>query len=135
MAPRWHADFAVSKGPDARTLLLKKEFKVDLRAFYQKIRHTEAGIADDHVVIISRETSDGGRAGVASEVARPVAARLVVEGRAVLASKEEAAAFRTAQADAFHKAEQAAAASRVQLAVIAETELRALKERTRPQKG
>lgn len=108
---------------------------MDLRAFYQKIRQTEAEIKGDHVVIISCETPDGGRAGIATEVARPIAARLVVEGRAALATNEQAEAFHAAQSDAVRQAEQAAAASRLPFAVIPESELRAIKERLRPAKS
>ena len=48
---------------------------MDLRAFYQKIRRIAAEIMEDAAVIISRETPDGGRAGVKTEVPREVAAR------------------------------------------------------------
>ena len=56
-------------------------------------------------MIISRETSDGGRAGVKSEVPRDVAARMIAEGTADLAGPEEAAEFR-ARAEARWKAVQ-----------------------------
>ena len=48
---------------------------MDLRAFYQKIRKITAEITEDAAVIISRETPDGGRAGVKTEVPREVAAQ------------------------------------------------------------
>ena len=54
---------------------------MDLRAYYQKIREVTEKIEGDHVVIISLETPDGGRAGVRTEVQRGVAARMIVEGR------------------------------------------------------
>jgi hypothetical protein len=69
---------------------------MDLRTFYQNIRRIAAEIAEDAVVIISRETSDGGRAGVKTEVPRALAARLIAEGKAELANPEEAAEFRAA---------------------------------------
>lgn len=108
---------------------------MDLRVYYQKIRQTEASITEEHVVVVSCETPDGGRAGVKTETPRAVAAKLVVEGRARLASAEEAAAFREAAAEASRKAEQVANAGKLQLAVLTEPELRALKSTTRPQKG
>ena len=43
---------------------------MDLRAYYQKMRKVESEIQDPYVVIVSRETPDGGRAGVKSEVPR-----------------------------------------------------------------
>lgn len=108
---------------------------MDLRAFYQKIRQLEATIADDHVVVVSHETPEGGRAGMKSEVSRAIAARLVVEGRARLASADETTEFREAAAEAARKAEQAASANRLQLTVISDADLRALKGASRPQKS
>ncbi len=69
---------------------------MDLRNFYQTIRKIAAGIVEEAAVIISRDTSDGGRAGVSTEVPREVAARMIVEGKADLASPEQAAEFRAA---------------------------------------
>lgn len=67
---------------------------MDLRAYYQKIRQVEAEMIDPSVVIVSRETADGGRGGVKTEVPRAVAARLIVEEKADAATPEEAEAFR-----------------------------------------
>lgn len=108
---------------------------MDLRAFYRRLREVEATIAEEYPIVVSRETPDGGRGGVRSEVRREVAARLIVEGRARLATAEEAAEFREQAADAKRLAEQQAAASRVQLTVVSEAELRALKSALRPVKG
>ena len=108
---------------------------MDLRVYYQKVRQIEARITDEHVVIVSCETPDGGKAGVRTEVPRGIAAKLVVEGRASLASAEESAAFREASAEAARKAEQLANAGKLQLTVLSEPELRALKSSIRPQKS
>jgi hypothetical protein len=62
---------------------------MDLRAYYQKIRKIEAGIELPAAVIVSRETPEGGKPGVRTEVPRRVAARLVVEEKADLATPEE----------------------------------------------
>ena len=67
---------------------------MDLRAYYQKIRRIEAGITEASVVVVSRETSDGGRAGVRTDVPRAVAARLIADEKADLASEEDTAKFR-----------------------------------------
>jgi hypothetical protein len=69
---------------------------MDLRTYYQTIRKITAGITEEAAVVISRETSDGGRAGVMTEVPRALAAQLMVEGKADLASPEDAAEFRAA---------------------------------------
>ena len=67
---------------------------MNLREYYRKIRGIEADIREESVVIISRETPDGGRAGLRTDVPRSVAARLIAEEKADLATPEEAAKFR-----------------------------------------
>ncbi len=67
---------------------------MDLRKFYQRIRGIEAEVHGDFAVIVSRVTPDGGRAGVMCDVARAVAARLVAEEKADLATADEAEIFR-----------------------------------------
>jgi hypothetical protein len=91
---------------------------MDLRIYYQKIREVEAKIDDVFPVVISLATADGGKAGVCSEVPRRLAAKLVVEGLAKLASSEEAEAFRKENAEAARRAEENAAAQKVQVVVV-----------------
>jgi hypothetical protein len=67
---------------------------MDLRAYYQKIRKLEATISDPFVVITSLETADGGKPGVKTDVPKFLAARLIVEDRAEMASPEETMLFR-----------------------------------------
>jgi len=67
---------------------------MDLRGYYTRIREIEADIADPFVVVVSCATSEGGRRGVRSDVPRGVAARMIAEGRAELASADVAARFR-----------------------------------------
>lgn len=100
---------------------------MDLKLYYQKVREVEASIGEDYPVIVSRETPDGGRAEVRNEVTRRVAARMIVEGKARLATREESEQYRMELAEARRQAEQAAAASRVQVTVIPEAELKALR--------
>jgi hypothetical protein len=80
---------------------------MDLRVYYQKIRKLEAEIVEPFVVIVSRETSDGGKAGVKTDVPRFLAARLIVEDRAEMASPEEAALFRAEMEKDWRAAEEA----------------------------
>ncbi len=108
---------------------------MDLREYYQQLRETAASITDAHVVVVSKKTPDGGKAGVSTEVARAIAAKLVVEGRARLASTEESEAYRSDVRSARERAEQIAAAGRVQVSVISDSELRMLRDRARPLKG
>ena len=67
---------------------------MDLRIFYQKMRKLEQEIVGAHVIVVSLETPDGGKPGVKTEVTRANAALLIVEGRARLADKAEAAEYR-----------------------------------------
>ena len=108
---------------------------MDLKVFYQKLRQTEAGISEEHVVVVSHETSDGGRPGVRTEVPRRLAARLIVEGKARLATPEEASEFREQMAEAKRLADQLVAASRMQITVVSEAELRALRNVSRPSRS
>lgn len=57
---------------------------MELREYYRKIREAEAKIAEPFVTVVSRKTRDGGRAGRRIEVARDVAAKLIVDGKADL---------------------------------------------------
>jgi len=100
---------------------------MDLKVYYQKLREIESGILEAHPVVVSNETPDGGKAGVRTEVTRGVAARLILAGKARLASEEEAAEFRSSAAAAHNPAEQAVAASRLPLSVIPESELQMLR--------
>lgn len=100
---------------------------MDVKAFYQKVRQVAETIAEAYAVVISFPTPDGGREGIASEVARTLAALMVVEGKARLATAEEASEFRSQGAEAKAAAEQLAAASKVQFTVLSDAEFRALK--------
>ncbi len=66
---------------------------MDLRAYYQKIRKLEADLPGPFVVVVSRETADGGKPGVMTEAPRGLAAKLIVDERATLASPEQTAEF------------------------------------------
>jgi hypothetical protein len=100
---------------------------MDVKVYYQKVKQLEATLVEPHVVVVSEETPDGGRAGVRTEVARRVAAEMVLRGRARLATSEEARTFREERAEASQAAAQALAARRMQITVISEADLRALK--------
>jgi len=108
---------------------------MDLQVYYQKLRQIEAGIAESDVVVVSLETPDGGKPGVRAEVPREIAAKLVLESRARLASEEESSSFREGVAEAKRIADQAAAASRMQFTVVSEADLRVLRGQARAQKS
>jgi hypothetical protein len=100
---------------------------MDLKAYYQKIHAQEAKIAEDYPVVVSVATGDGRKEGVPAEVTRAIAARMIVDGAARLATAEEAKAFRAAQAEAKRAAAEIAAVSRVKLAVLTKADLEKLK--------
>jgi uncharacterized Fe-S cluster-containing radical SAM superfamily enzyme len=131
----WKADKAERDTDGCRERLsARKGDRMDLRAFYQKLRKIEREIADVHVVVVSHETPDGGRPGQLAEVSRSIAARLILEGRARLATIEETAEFRAAAQKALQEAQQRQMADKVQVSVISEADLRAFKSLVRAEK-
>ena len=107
---------------------------MDLRMFFQKLRKIEQEITEPHVVVVSHETPDGGRAGQLAEVPRNIAARLILEGQAHLATTDEATQFRAEARKALEEAQQRLMAERVQVNVISDTDLRAVKSALRAEK-
>jgi len=105
---------------------------MDLKRYYQNIHDLESSIQDGFAVVVSLETPDGGRPGTMTEVLPRIAAKMVVDGIARLASAEEAEQHRKTQAEAQRAAAQAALANRVQLSVVPTTELNRLREAARP---
>ena len=97
---------------------------MDLKQYFRKIRQVEASLADRYPIIVSLETPDGGKAGLIAEVPRETAAKMIVEGRAVLASEEEKELYRTQQVAAKAAAEKAELAKRVQIAIISDRDLK-----------
>jgi hypothetical protein len=96
---------------------------MDLRVYYQKIRDTRERLPEKDLVLMSCETQDGGKAGVFTETSRELAAKMLIDGTAVLATEEDAAEFRRALAAAKENADRELAASRVPLTVVSTSEL------------
>jgi hypothetical protein len=105
---------------------------MNVRLYYQKIREAESAIPDEYPIVVSRETADGGKAGTLTEVSRRVAAKLLAEGTATLASAADADAFREQQANAKQAIDDAVAAAKVQLTVVSATELERMKGAQKP---
>ncbi len=84
---------------------------MDLRQYFRKIQEVENGLSEAFPLVVSLETSDGGKAG------------LIVELRAVVASEEQKVEFLAKQALAKKFAENADAARRVQVAIVSESDL------------
>lgn len=86
---------------------------MDLRIYYQKLRQKEREIEAPHVLIVSLETPDGGKGGQKTEVARLLAARMIIEGRARLASEAEIADYQAEQERGRLEAEEKALSGRL----------------------
>lgn len=62
---------------------------METRGYFQKIRSVEESLPGDHVVVASLATADGGREGRLLELSRSLAAKMIVESKARLASAAE----------------------------------------------
>ena len=97
---------------------------MDLRVYYSKVREAEAALTEEHPVMISLATSEGGKAGVPTETPRHVAAKLIAEGRARLATGEESDRFHESHREARAKFEQQEMAHRIRVMVIPQQDLK-----------
>ena len=102
---------------------------MDLRTWYKKVRDAEAGLTGEHFVMVSLATSEGGKEGVRTEVPRSIAARLIAETRARVASEEEALEFHETNRLALEQRQQEEDARRVQVMVIPAHKLKKQRER------
>jgi succinate dehydrogenase/fumarate reductase flavoprotein subunit len=68
---------------------------MDIRQYYERIREVAATIQEEYTIVKSLATDDGGKAGVFTEVSRSVAAKLVVDRKAILATPAEASEYRS----------------------------------------
>ena len=101
---------------------------MDLRSYYKKVREAEATLKGSEVVLVSLATSEGGKEGVFTEAPRGVAAKLIAEGRARVATETEAAGFREGLREGREQFEQDEAARRVQIVVMPAAEAKKMKK-------
>lgn len=87
---------------------------MDLRQYYHKLSVKAKEITEEFPLVASLETSDGGKAGIVMEVSRATAAKLIVEGRARLATEAEALAHKAEWAGQEMEAEARELAEMVQ---------------------
>ena len=99
---------------------------MDLRAYYRKLREIEKSLPSDFVIIKSIATPDGGQAGLLTEVARNIAAKMVADGTAELAGPEETEAFRRQVTEQKKGEDQKRASAQIQFTVLTESDLRAI---------
>lgn len=97
---------------------------MNLKNYYAKVRELEAGFAAGDVLVVSEATPDGGRTGVMTLVEKRVAAQLVVEGRARVASEEEREVWELEEAERRDDAAREEAAQRIQVQVVADPGLK-----------
>jgi ribosomal protein L9 len=97
---------------------------MNLRTYYQKVKDIEQTLVEPFVVLESQETPDGGRKGVLTEVPKPLAARMIADGRAHPASEEAAKEFQEKNTQAKRQSDQEAAANRMQVTLVPTGEFR-----------
>lgn len=108
---------------------------MDLRVFFQKVRQQEKEIPGSHAVVVSTETPDGGRPGQTAEVARRVAARMIVEGKARLATPEECARYQADVARGIEAAKRRDTIGKAQVRLLSDSDIEALRNALKPAKG
>ena len=86
------------------------------------MREIEASIVDSFVLVVSLETPDGGKAGMVTEVSRLSAAKMIIEGRAVLANESQKETYMAQQEAARKAAEKLDLTKRIQVAILADPE-------------
>lgn len=96
---------------------------MDLKQYFRKMREIEGSISEPFPVVVSLETADGGKAGMLTEVSRSNAAKMIIEGRALLASESEKASYWEQQAALKSAAEKAELSKRVQVAILADPDM------------
>ncbi len=108
---------------------------MDLRVFFQKVRQLEKEIPGNHAVVVSAETPDGGRPGQTAEVAKGVAARMIVEGKARLATPEECEQRQSEVARGIEMAKKRELMGKAQVRLLSDSDIESLRGALRPQKG
>jgi hypothetical protein len=93
---------------------------MDIRAYFQKVREIERGIANPYVVVVSLATSEGGKPGCMTEVSRAAAAQMIADSKARLADDAERAEFHKRTQQALAVAEEERMAGKIQLTVVSE---------------
>lgn len=91
---------------------------MDLRQYYKKLHEMESKMPETHVLVVSVETGDGGKAGVITEVPRRNACQLILDGRAKRAEEEQEKDYRLMESVKREEFQRAKRASRVQVEFV-----------------
>jgi len=97
---------------------------MDLRRYYQELRQKEAEIEGKEIYVVSLDTPDGGKAGVITQVPKKLGCKLIVEGKARLATTEEVEQFEKEQAEKRAEFFNQEFARKIQVQVVAEPSMR-----------
>lgn len=93
---------------------------MDLRTYYQRIREADESLNGEHIVMVSLPTPEGGKAGVKTEAPRVIAAKMIAEQRARVATADEAREFHEANRAAKEDFEENERLRRLQVVVVAQ---------------
>ena len=104
---------------------------MDVTGYYKRLREMENGISEPFPVVASLATADGGKEGTLTETPRWLAAKMVTQGLARLATPGEIKSHHEAHAEGRRKADQEATAAKLQIAVVTAAELNKLKGKGR----
>lgn len=104
---------------------------MNLKRYYSEIREIEASLDGEHILMMSLDTEDGGRAGVVTEVPRYEAALMIKQQRGRVLSEEESAGYRLSTAERRVKANEARLAERLHVTVVSTDALLQAKTRER----
>lgn len=88
------------------------------------MREVEQSLREPFVVVASQETADGGKRGLLTEVPKHLAARMIADGRACLASEEESRDFHEKKTEAKRLSDQESIASRMQVTLVPTAEFK-----------
>jgi len=101
-----------------------------LKNYYQGIRDASEMLQGEHVVVVSLATSEGGKPGVRTEAPRAIAAKLIAEQRARVATEDEAREFHEVNRNARIQYEEQQAARRLQVMVIPAQDFKKQRDRS-----
>lgn len=104
---------------------------MDLRSYYRNIRDIEASIEDEFPIVKSLNAELGGQTGRLTEVTRLVAARMITDGLAELASAAETRKKRAVVENARKAEEERRQAARIQFTILSEADLQAVQRSAR----
>ena len=96
---------------------------MNLRTYYQKIRDIEQALIEPFVVVESIETPDGGKEGLLTEVPKPLAAKMIADGRARLAPEQAVREFHERKVEAKRTADQEMITNKMQMMLVPTTEV------------